>query len=176
MMNLPHSEKNELYEWVKSILLAVLLALVIRAFVMEVFMVQGLSMEPTLHDRERLIVSKLHYCFGEPRPGEIVVFKATEKRDFIKRVIAVAGDEVMVNETGVYVNGERLDEPYISDQAQDSFGPKTVPEGTVFVLGDNRNNSLDSRYPSVGFVDLERIKGKAILVFWPLKQVRLVTH
>lgn len=168
--------KKELYEWIKSILLAVLLALLIRSFVVEVFMVQGLSMEPTLHDRERLIVSKLQYNLREPKRGEIVVFKATERRDFIKRIIAVAGDEVLIDETGVHVNGELLEEPYINVHSYDPYGPETVPAGAVFVMGDNRNNSMDSRHPAVGFVTMEKIKGKAILVFWPLKQMRVISH
>lgn len=170
------SEKREVWEWIKSILIAVLLALVIRAFLVEVFLVQGKSMLPTLHDRERLIVSKVQYYYREPEQGEIVVFKATEQRDFIKRVIAVAGDEVRVDNGGVYVNGVRLDEAYIFEEPREPYGPVIVPQDSVFVMGDNRNNSMDSRHPSVGFVSLEKLKGKAMLVFWPVDSIRLVSH
>lgn len=169
-------EKREMWEWIKSILVAIVLALVIRAFLVEVFLVQGQSMLPTLHDKERLIVSKVQYYFREPEQGEIVVFKATDQRDFIKRVIAIAGDQLRVDIDGVYVNGEKLNEPYILEKAREPYGPVTVPEGTVFVMGDNRNNSMDSRHPSVGFVSLERLKGKAMLVFWPLKSIRTISH
>ncbi|MCR3922805.1 MAG: signal peptidase I, partial [Firmicutes bacterium] len=106
--------------------------------------------------------------------GEIVVFKATQDRDFIKRIIATAGDEVMVERDGVYVNGERIEESYILELAVETYGPTIVPEGTVFVMGDNRKNSLDSR--QIGFVDLAQIKGKAMFIFWPFDSVRTVSH
>lgn len=167
-------EKKEAWEWIRSILMAVFLALVIRAFLVEVFLVQGQSMLPTLHDRERLIVSKVHLYYREPQRGEVFVFRATNRRDFIKRVIGVSGDEVWVGAEGVYVDGQRINEPYVLEQATEPFGPVVVPEGTVFVLGDNRNNSMDSRHPSVGFVPIERLKGKAVLVFWPLGEARAV--
>ena len=170
------SEKREVWEWIKSILVAVVLALVIRAFLVEVFLVKGESMLPTLHDKERLIVSKVQYYYREPQYGEIVVFKHSDQRDFIKRVIGVAGDEVRVDVDGVYVNGEKLNEPYVLETARDLYGPVVVPEGTIFAMGDNRNNSMDSRSPSVGFVSLERLKGKAMFVFWPLDSIRLMTH
>ncbi|MBS4020892.1 MAG: signal peptidase I [Dethiobacter sp.] len=169
-------EKNEVWEWAKSIIIAILLALVIRAFVVEVFMVQGESMLPTLHDRERLIVSKVQLYYRDPQHGEIIVFKATEDRDFIKRVIAVAGDEVRVDRDGVYVNGRLLDEPYIMERAREAYGPVVIPDGAIFVMGDNRNNSMDSRHPSVGFVSLELLKGKAMFVFWPPGSMRLIQH
>jgi signal peptidase I len=171
-----NAETKELWEWIKSIIIAILLALIIRAFLVEVFLVQGQSMLPTLHDRERLIVSKVQFYYREPLNGEIVVFKATEDRDFIKRVIGVAGDEVRVDIDGVYVNGQRLKEPYVLEKAREPFGPIIVPEGTIFAMGDNRNNSMDSRHPTVGFVSLERLKGKAMLVFWPMDSIRLISH
>ena len=170
------TEKNDLWEWIKSILVAVILALVIRAFLAEVFLVEGDSMLPTLHNRERLLVSKIQYYYREPLQGEVVVFEATADRDFIKRVIAVSGDEVRVDLDGVYVNGERISESYVLDKANETYGPVVVPEGSVFVMGDNRNNSLDSRSPSVGFIEIERIKGKAMFIFWPLDHVRTLTH
>jgi signal peptidase I len=166
------TEKKEILEWIRSILIAVLLALVIRAFFMEVFLVQGQSMQPTLLDRERLIVYKVPLFYRQPQRGEIFVFRATNRRDFIKRIVGLPGDEVLVSTNGTYVNGLRLDEPYVLDPASERFGPVTVPEGKVFVLGDNRNNSMDSRHPSVGFVPLDRLKGKAVLVFWPPGSIR----
>lgn len=169
------TEQNDLWEWLKSILVAVVLALVIRTFLLEVFLVQGESMLPTLQDRERLLVSKVQYYFREPEPGEIIVFKVSPERDFIKRVIATAGDEVRVDFDGVYVNGVRLQENYVLEKNNEKlFGPEVVPEGYVFVMGDNRNNSMDSR--SIGYVKLEEIKGKAMFVFWPLSHMRLLRH
>jgi len=173
---MPDTDKNEFREWTKSIIIAILLALIIRALIVEVVVVDGQSMLPTLHSEERLIVSKVQYYLREPQFGEIVVFKATSERDFIKRVIAVAGDEVLVDLDGVYVNGQLLDEPYVLEKAGEPFGPIVVPEGTVFAMGDNRNNSMDSRHPGVGFISLSAVKGKAMCVFWPLNSVRLLTH
>ncbi|HZK23932.1 MAG TPA: signal peptidase I [Oscillospiraceae bacterium] len=170
------ADKNEMWEWIKSILLAIVLALVIRAFLLEVFLVKGDSMSPTLHNRERILVSKIQYYYREPQPGEIVVFQATEDRDFIKRIIATAGDEVVINPDGVFVNGEKITETYIADQAREPYGPATVPEGTFFVMGDNRNNSMDSRHPAVSFVEMAEIKGKAMFIFWPLDNIRKISH
>lgn len=167
-------DKKEVLEWIRSILIAVLLALVIRAFFMEVFLVQGQSMQPTLQDRERLIVNKVSLYYRLPRRGEIFVFNAAKRRDFIKRVIGLPGDEVLVSAGGTYVNGQRIDEPYVYDAANEQFGPVIVPDGSVFVLGDNRDNSMDSRHPGVGFIPLERLKGKAVLVFWPPGNIRLL--
>ena len=169
-------DRNEMWEWIKSILLAIILALFIRAFLIEVFLVQGDSMLTTLHDRERVLVSKVQYYYRQPQPGEIVVFKATEERDFIKRVIAAAGDEVLINADGVFVNGEKLEEDYILAKTREPYGPVTVPEGTLFVMGDNRNNSMDSRHPNVSFVELARIKGKAVFIFWPLNSIRTISQ
>ncbi|MCW3489948.1 signal peptidase I [Dethiobacter alkaliphilus] len=170
------AEKKEAWEWIKSILVAVVLALVIRAFLVEVFLVQGESMLPTLDDRERLIVSKVQYYYREPEIGEIIVFQASDQRDFIKRVIGGPGDEVRIDTDGVYVNGEKLDEPYVLEDARQPFQTVVVPEDALFVLGDNRNNSMDSRHPSVDFVSFDSLKGKAMFVFWPLDRIRLLSH
>jgi signal peptidase I len=121
-------------------------------------------------------VSKVQLYYRAPEQGEIVVFKATEDRDFIKRVIGVAGDEVRVDQRGVYVNGSLLDEPYVLERARESYGPVIVPPDTIFVMGDNRNNSMDSRHPNVGFIQLDVLKGMAMVVFWPLESIRVVEH
>jgi len=167
--------KKEIWEWTKYIIIAVLLALIIRTLIAQPFVVLGPSMLPTLHTGERIIASKVQNYYSEPLPGEIIVLKATLERDFVKRVIAVAGDEVRVDYDGVYINGEILEEPYVLELAREPYGPVTVPEGTVFAMGDNRNNSMDSRHPSVGFIPLRLIKGKAVLVYWPLNKIRLLT-
>jgi signal peptidase I len=165
---------GELWEWIKSILIAVVLAVLIRFFVLEVFLVDGSSMLPTLRDRERLIVNKFQYHWQDPRAGDVLIFSFSRDRDFIKRVIAVPGDEVYVDEETVYVNGEPLAEGYILEPTRGHFGPVTVPDGHYFVMGDNRNNSMDSRDSAVTFISSERIKGKAFLVFWPVDSIRLV--
>ena len=167
-------KQNELWEWIKSIIIAIIIALLIRGYVVETFLVDGLSMMPTLDDYERLIVNKFVYRFREPEHGDIIVFQYSQDRDFIKRVIAKGGDTVRVNGERVYLNGVPLEEEYVNEYPYGDFGPAVVPEGHFFVLGDNRNNSWDSREPSVGFVSSERIKGKAFLVYWPLDQLRLL--
>ena len=116
------------------------------------YLVQGASMLPTLREGERVLVDKLTYKLREPARGEVVVFRypADMRRKFIKRVIGVPGDVVEVRDWLVYVNGEPLHEEYILGPTYDEFGPVEVPEDTVFVLGDNRNHSEDSRHASVG--------------------------
>ena len=167
---------TEIWEWIKSILIAVILAVLIRFFVLEVFLVDGSSMLPTLRDRERLIVNKFQYQFQEPKAGDVLIFSFSEDRDFIKRVIGLPGDEIMVEEGEIFVNGLFFSEDYIAESTNGHYGPVTVPDGYYFVMGDNRNNSMDSRDPAVGFVSGEKIKGKAFLVFWPLQNMRLINH
>ena len=114
------------------------------------------------------------YYTREPKRGEIIVFKypSDTRRDFIKRVIAVGGDTIEIRDGKTYVNGEALDESYIREPFHTNYPKTTVPQGHIFVMGDNRNKSEDSRYRDVGFVDLSLVKGKASLIFWPLGQFR----
>ena len=131
-------------------------------------------MRPTLLHEERLVVNKFIYRIRNPKKGEILIFRypGDTSRDFIKRVIATGGDTIEIKEGRVYVNDQLLHEDYILEKTRTEYAKATVPEGTVFVMGDNRNNSEDSRFPDVGFVPLDLIKGKAILVFWPLDQFK----
>lgn len=168
--------KNEIWEWIKSIIIAVIIALFIRAFIVEIFVVEGRSMLPTLEHHERLIVNKMVYRFKEPSYGDIVVFSYSPDRDFIKRIIAKGGDTIKVKNQVVYRNGEPLEEEYVNDKPVLDFGPVTVPRNHVFVMGDNRNNSMDSRESEVGFISMERLKGKAVVVFWPLEKFSLVNN
>lgn len=170
--------QGELYEWGKAFALAVILALVIRMFLVEVYIVDGNSMQPSLHDRERVLVNKLVYRFHSPEPQDVIVFRYPKEpdRDFIKRVVAVAGQTVEIKNGKVFIDGEPTEEPYLKTPTHGAFGPEEVPANTVFVLGDNRNFSLDSRDPSVGFVPMSQIKGKAMIVFWPLPALKLVPH
>ncbi|MBS3872594.1 MAG: signal peptidase I [Firmicutes bacterium] len=172
------SWRRELFEWGKAFALAVILALIIRMFLVEVYVVDGHSMQPTLLDQERVLVNKLTYRLGGPRPSDVIVFRYPQEpwRDFIKRVVAVGGQTVEVRDGQVFVDGAALPEPYLKAPTHGVFGPEVVPEGTVFVLGDNRNFSLDSRDATVGFVPLANVKGKAMAVFWPLPALRLVRH
>lgn len=162
----------EIKDWVISIVIAVALAMFIRTFIVELYMVDGPSMNPTLQHAQRLVVNKFVYRFREPERGEILIFKfpKDQTRDFIKRVIAVPGDTIEIKAGKVFVNGELQNEPFILSKTRGDYPLSTVPEGTMFVMGDNRNNSEDSRFPDVGFVPFELIQGKAMLVFWPLDE------
>lgn len=173
---MPHWQK-ELREWVKALLLAVILAAALRFLVVDNYIVDGDSMLPTLHDQERVLVYKLGQKFGiQPHRGDIIVFQYAREpwRDFVKRVVGLEGDEVEIKEGKLLVNGEVQNEPYLSAPMLGSYGPQIVPAGTVFVLGDNRNISMDSREDPVGMVRLDSIKGKAIVVYWPLRSLRLI--
>ncbi len=161
-------------DWVVSIVVAVVMALLIRTFIVELYIVDGPSMRPTLQHEERLVVNKFIYRLREPEKGEILIFRYPRdpSRDFIKRVIATAGDTIEIKEGRVYVNDQMLKEDYILEKTRTEYPKVTIPEGTIFVMGDNRNNSDDSRFSDVGFVPLDLIKGKAILVFWPLDNIK----
>ncbi|MBS3943658.1 MAG: signal peptidase I [Dethiobacter sp.] len=171
------TNSREVREWVRSIAVAVVLALVIRFFLFEVFVVEGRSMYPTLEEHERLVVNKFIYRFEEPQPGDIVVFEHEPRRDFIKRVLGVGGDSIEIRDGVVYRNRTAVNEPYLLDRMdyQLAYGPVEVPPGYLFLLGDFRRNSMDSRDPRVGFVSVERIKGRAFLIFWPLSEIRVLS-
>ncbi|MBR5914056.1 MAG: signal peptidase I [Selenomonadaceae bacterium] len=161
---------KEVKEWVFSISAAILLALIIRTFIVELYVVDGPSMRPTLQHNERLVVNKFIYRVRDPQKGEVVIFRYPRdpSRDFIKRVIATAGDTIEIKDGRVYVNDQLQREDYILEKTRSEYPKATVPDGTIFVMGDNRNNSEDSRFNDVGFVPLDLVKGEAILVFWPV--------
>ena len=144
------------------------LAIFVRIVAFELFEIDGPSMEPTLHTGERVLVNKLAYWnFGEPQRGDVVVFHAwTQHEDFIKRVIGLPGDTVEVKDNHVYVNGAPLDEPYLDQPTTGQESPVHVGADEVFVMGDNRGNSSDSRH--YGPLPQVEIVGKAWLRYWPL--------
>ena len=161
---------REVRSWIVSLTSAVLVAILIRWFIVELYVVDGPSMQPTLQDGERLVVNKFIYHWRDPMRGEVVIFRypRDHTRDFIKRVIAVGGDTIEIKDGHVFVNDALINEDYIAEKTRTEYPKRTVPEGTIFVCGDNRRNSLDSRFPDVGFVPLELVKGKATLIFWPV--------
>ncbi|MDO4562491.1 MAG: signal peptidase I [Clostridia bacterium] len=166
--------KKEAAEWIQAIVVAVVLALIIRTFIFTVVKVDGPSMEETLHHEERLIVWRLLY---QPTQGDIIIFhpaKAPEKC-YVKRIIATEGQSVYVDyeNNQVLVDGYPIDEPYIPEAMRPIYTSKEmiVPEDSVFVMGDNRNHSSDSRDSTVGFVKKSSILGKAVIRFWPFNKL-----
>lgn len=177
------SLSKEIWDWAKAIGIAVILAIFIRTFLFSPTIVDGQSMMSTLHNGEFLIVNKFVYHIGEPKRGDIVIFHATEQKDYIKRVIGVAGDRIEMRDDQLYINGEPVDEPYLEEMKKywydiegtvftQDFVVESVPEGTVYVLGDNRRNSTDSRI--IGPIPIEKIVGRADLSIWPLSNIRFL--
>ncbi|MGE5629389.1 MAG: signal peptidase I [Solirubrobacterales bacterium] len=160
---------KELIEILKSVIIAIVAAFLIITFIFETVSVDGYSMNPTLNNKDRLIVEKVTYYFSAPKPGDIVVIKypADPKEKFIKRVVAVGGDKVKIENSTLYINGKEKQENYILEKTMADYPEVTVPEGTIFVMGDNRNNSRDSRFEDVGFVKLNMVVGKAVLRIYP---------
>ena len=179
-------------EVLEVVALALIMFVAVRS-VAQNFVVDGGSMQPNLSDGQLLIVNKLAYRsfdfswlpsvenddwrpFGDPQVGDVVVFRFPQdpERDFIKRVIALPGQTVEVMNDELSVDGVKVDEPYINEPPGYRFGPETVPEGQLFVLGDNRNNSYDSH--SWGMLDRDLIIGRADLSYWPISEAGTIAH
>jgi len=159
---------------VETLVFSLLLFAVINSLTARI-RVDGLSMEPTLHSGEFVIVNRLAYRLGQPKIGDVIVFHppTDPEQEYIKRVIGLPGDEVVISKKQVRVNGRLLDEPYIAAPPRyDSSW--TVPQDSLFVLGDNRNNSSDSH--AWGPVPMQNVVGKAVVVYWPPSDWGLVEH
>lgn len=169
--------RERVWEWVKSIGLALLLAIGIRTAVVEAFVIPSGSMEPTLQIGDRVLGNKFWFWFAAPHRQEIVIFSPPSSAELaagalIKRVIAVEGDVVEVRESQVFVNGKPATEPYIKERPQYILPPTPVPQGMLFVLGDNRNASYDSHV--WGFVPRNHLKALAFARYWPLNRIGLL--
>lgn len=164
--------RKEIFEWIKSIAFAVVVAILIKTFLFNTTYVLGYSMYPTLHERDRLFTNKIVYKISEPKRGDIVVLKAPDDpdKDYIKRVIGVAGDIVEIRDGKVYINGEQYKEDYITEDAYTySYEDSSwrVEEGYVFVLGDNRNKGASKDSRILGLIPISTIKGKATHRYFP---------
>lgn len=155
----------------EAVILAIILAAVIRIWLFEPFYIPSPSMETTLMTNDRIIVNKFIYKINEPERGDIIVFQypLDPERDFVKRVIALEGETIEVRDNYVYIDGKRLEEPYIHDTMLSNFGPVRVPEDHLFVMGDNRNNSDDSRV--WGALHTKYLVGKTVFKYWPLSRI-----
>lgn len=172
-------DSGEIRDFLQSIIIAGILALFIIIFVAQSFVVDGLSMYPTLHDGERLFVNKFIYRFHPPERFDIIVFtpRGQPKSKFIKRVIGLPGETVLIRDGVTYIDGEPLKEDFLHEKMIDDYGPYYVEDNEVFVMGDNRNNSSDSRRSLyVGNVKYKSISGKAFWIYWPLNRMRIIRH
>ncbi len=164
-----------LVEIIQTVVLALVLFFAIN-FISARIRVDGGSMKPSFHNGDYVIVNRLAYQWGEIQRGDVVVFPypLSPEEDYIKRVIGLPGDRVAIYGGGVYVNGQRIDEPYISSAPANDVAEIVVPEGYVYVLGDNRNASSDSR--SWGPLEIEAILGKAIFRYYPFDSIGIIDH
>jgi signal peptidase I len=167
--------KSAIREIFESVAIAILLAILIRMFVFQPFYIPSESMVPSLQVGDRIIVSKLNYHFSEPQRGDVMVFKfpLDPSRDFVKRTIGIGGESLAIRDSNLYINGRQVQEDYLpAGLTFADFGPEPVPVGSYFMMGDNRNNSDDSRV--WGALPEENIIGKAVLIYWPLNRIRLL--
>lgn len=169
--------KEAIKEIASIIIIAFILAMILRTFVIEGRIIPSGSMLPTIQLQDRVMVLKFAYWFKEPQRGDIIVFKPPEgigqKDDLIKRLIGLPGETVEIKEGKVFINGRALNEPYIAEPPNYEFGPVKVPEGCYFMMGDNRNRSFDSHMWN-SWLTRDHIKGKAFVIYWPLNHIRLL--
>lgn len=161
-----------LKDFLESIVIAVILALLIKTFIFSFFYIPSRSMEPTLQKNDRIVVTKYTYRFSNPQRGDIIVFKYPydTKKDYVKRLIALPGEKLEIIDSNLYINDELIEEPYLPmDLDFGNFGPIMVPEDQYFMMGDNRNNSSDSR--EWGFVDKKLLVGKVQMRYWPISRM-----
>ena len=176
-------QKSKVREYAETLIIALLIALFVRAFVVQAFKIPSGSMKPTLLVGDHLLVNKFIYGiripltdkkvfrFSSPQRGDVIVFifPGDRSKDYIKRVIGLPGDTVEIRDRQIYINNQPIEDPWGVFNARslstgDNYGPKVVPPDSLFVMGDNRNNSLDSRV--WGYVPFDDVRGKAFIMYW----------
>ena len=184
-MSSTKKERNGLTDWIKAIGVALILAIIIKKFLIEQYVVYGESMMPTIQNGNRLIVNKIGYEISQPERFDLIVFKANPKEDYIKRVIGLPGDHIAYRDDKLYINNKPVEEPYLKEfkriagnrtltgnfTLEEITGHDTVPKGKIFVLGDNRLHSIDSRH--IGFVEMTDIVGEANIRYWPMDEMKV---
>lgn len=181
-------KNKEIFSWIKAIVIAVVLAFTIRTYIFTPIVVDGESMMPTLENHERIILNKFGTKVSNINRFDIIVFHATKEKDYIKRVIGLPGDHIEYRNDTLYINGEKYEESYLAKskseykkmnqlftldfKSEDYIDEGIVPENELFVMGDNRQKSWDSR--EIGTISVDEVKGKANLVFWPIKEIEIL--
>jgi signal peptidase I len=172
--SLSHQVANVVWEVIETVVPAILIAVFFNLFLAQATRVYGQSMEPNLHTDQRLVVEKISYRLQVPERHDIIILRVHPDSEdlLIKRVIGLPGETVEVHEGKVFINNEPLDEPYLTQPTRGNYGPIVIPPLHVFVLGDNRGASNDSR--SFGPIPYDNIIGRAWLSYWPLEEIGLV--
>ena len=169
--------KNLLKETLSVVVIAFVLAMVLRAFVIEGRIIPSGSMLPTVQLQDRVMMNRFIYRFKEPVRGDVVMFQPPDvlhsPTPFLKRVIGLPGETVEMKNGKVYINGQALVEPYLAEPLKYQYGPVVVPNDSLLVLGDNRNNSFDSHEWNV-WLTRDRLMGKAFATYWPIKNIKLL--
>ena len=174
---------KELKSWLKAIVLAVVIAFIVRSFIFTAYTVDGQSMEPTLFNKEKMIVNKMDFINSFDY-GDIVIIEGLQEDIFyVKRLIGLPGDTIEMRTDMLYVNGQEVNEDYVFERKEiahtkgslftGNFGPITVPDDQYFVMGDNRLNSTDSRN-GLGLIDEDRIVGTSEIIFYPIDEFRVL--
>lgn len=181
--------QKEVMEWIKSIVVAIIFVVAIRTFIFTPVVVDGASMMPTYEDGDKIIVNKISKQITEYKRFDVIVFEAKKDTNYIKRVIGLPGEHIVYKDDILYVNGEPYAEPFLEAYKnklidggtltedftlEEYTGEFTIPDGTLFVLGDNRRNSSDSRDPRVGFVPMDKVLGKTSIRFYPFNHMGFV--
>lgn len=183
VMDMNEELKKEGIEWLKAFAIGIIVFAFIRTFFFSNYVVEGESMMPTLQDGNKLVVNKIGYRIGDLNRFDVIVFHANQEEDYVKRVIGLPGDRIEYRGDVLYINGENYQEPYLEKYRKEAFGERLtgdftlfeltgkemVPEGHIFVLGDNRLGSRDSR--EFGFVSIDQVVGKVDLRYWPIDQI-----
>ncbi|EQB36590.1 MULTISPECIES: signal peptidase I [Virgibacillus] len=164
-------KKSEWLEWVKAIIIAILIAFFLRTFIFATSIVEGESMDPTLQNGERVIFNKIIYILDEPERGDIVIIERPSK-NYVKRIIGLPGETIEINGSSLYINGNKYEQTFLDEDAQrqtGNYGPTKIPEDSYFVMGDNRAISKDSRN-GLGLIDENDIIGRSEFIIFPFDQ------
>ncbi|MGI6161963.1 MAG: signal peptidase I [Christensenellales bacterium] len=170
-----NNREDSVFDWIKALVLAIAIAVSIRMFVLEFQKVDGPSMLPTLETGETIFINKLAYIINEPKRGEVIICHFPNSDDtYVKRIIGLPGETVEIKSGTVYIDGKADEDIFGNDKKVVDSPPIKVPDDCVFVMGDNRNYSLDSSSPQVGPIQLENVMGRVQAVVWPADKAKSV--